>query len=139
MVKKKFNFFSTYQEVINKVLLIKEFHVLNNLRAEDIAELEIILVEALNNIVKHSYKENPDGRIEIEISIFENLWECRLIDSGISRNNFEVPNLEFDPTDIQNLPESGMGLFLINKLTDSNKYKIYDSHNEFILTKMLRN
>lgn len=138
MFKKKINICSTYQEVIDKVKQINEFHLLQKLKSEDILELEIVLVEALNNIVKHSYKEKTDEKIELEISISDNLWECKLIDYGISRSKFEIPKFEFDPSDIQNLPESGMGLFLINKLTDSNEYNIYSTHNEFILKKVLR-
>ena len=34
------------------------------------------------------------------------------------RKNFSKPELNIDPSDIESLPERGMGLFIISQLTD---------------------
>lgn len=139
MIQKKFEIMSTYAEVekINSVL--KVFYQKNKFNVDDIIELEIILVEALNNIVKHAYKEKSSMKIIIEMKVENGVWEIRLVDFGISRENKKIKPLNFEPKNIDSLPESGMGLFLINKLTDFNKYLKHTDRNEFILQKKLRN
>ena len=135
MLKKQFTLHSTYKEVMNFNSEMKNLYSLSKLNEQHQKELEIVQVESLNNIVRHSYLAKPNGIIQVEVRIENNIWECIIKDYGISRTFFDVPDLEFDPADIQNLPEGGMCLFLINKLTDFNEYKIFDTHNEFYLRK----
>jgi serine/threonine-protein kinase RsbW len=138
MIKKQYKINSTYNEVTRLNLEIKDLYYFINLDEQQINELEIVFIESMNNIVKHSYLAKPDGIIHVEIIIQNHNWECILRDFGISRSVFEIPDLNFNPDDIQNLPEGGMGLFLINKLTDFNEYKIFDTHNEFYLQKKIQ-
>lgn len=133
----KFEILSTYRKIENLNQQLKAIYKSIYIVQKDIAELEIVCVEALNNIVKHAYLEDPNQKIIVELSIVSNFWNAKLIDFGIPRRNFDVPNLDFNPDDIDSLPESGMGLFLIHKLTDSAKYLVKDSCNEFHLEKFL--
>jgi serine/threonine-protein kinase RsbW len=73
--------------------------------------------EAFNNIAIHGYRAAP-GDVEIEIESDEEGIVIRLIDTGSS----------FDPgcvavPDMANLPESGMGLFIINSFMDEVDYR----------------
>lgn len=133
----KFEILSTYKNIEHLNQQLKAIYKSINITQKDIAELEIVYVEALNNIVKHAYLEDPNQKIIVELSIVSSFWNAKLIDFGIPRRNFDVPNLDFNPDDIDSLPESGMGLFLIHKLTDSAKYLVKDSCNEFHLEKFL--
>jgi len=133
----KFEILSTYKNIEHLNQQLKAIYKSINITQKDIAELEIVCVEALNNIVKHAYLEDPNQKIIVELSIVSSFWNAKLIDFGIPRRNFDVPNLDFNPDDIDSLPESGMGLFLIHKLTDSAKYLVKDSCNEFHLEKFL--
>jgi serine/threonine-protein kinase RsbW len=58
-----------------------------------------------------------------------------LIDEGKPRESLVVHDLEFDPNNIQHLPESGMGLFIIKQLMDEMNYYSLNGKNYFILKK----
>ena len=62
-------------------------------------------------------------------------FTINLTDYGESRKNVGKPVLEFDPDDIDSLPEGGMGLFIIEQLMDENFYTVKGNKNIFTLVK----
>ena len=83
---------------------------------------EIVLAEALNNIVEHAYSSH-DGEIEITLQLRQNELVCKISDTGLPMPDEKLPAgilapLE-PPTD---LPEGGFGWFLIGHLTQSLTY-----------------
>jgi serine/threonine-protein kinase RsbW len=73
--------------------------------------------EAFNNIVIHGYRGRPDGMLEIEAEITADRMTLRLIDMGQPVNFNGV-----EPPDLDTLPESGMGVFMIHSLVDDVQY-----------------
>lgn len=140
MQNHSFQIESKYKEITILVGKLHNLFMKNGLDEQDQSELEICVVEALNNVVRHSYKANPDNFIilELDIDIDKNLVVIRIIDTGKSRTDFSKPTLQYDPNDIENLPEGGMGLFIIDKLMDSTNYETEDGKNIFIMTKTFR-
>lgn len=73
--------------------------------------------EAFNNAAIHSYRGRPLGTIDLEIEIGDGIITLRISDHGQS----------FDPTqvkepDLDSLPESGLGLFIIRSFMDTVRY-----------------
>ncbi len=73
--------------------------------------------EAFNNAAIHSYRGRPIGAVEIEIEVAPDGITLRIADYGQS----------FDPTqvaepDLDALPESGLGLFIMRSFMDSVLY-----------------
>ena len=74
--------------------------------------------EAFNNIVNHGYRGRRDGTLEIEAEMTADRMTLRLIDTG--------KNVEFNdvaPPDLDSMPESGMGVFMIHALVDDVQYQ----------------
>lgn len=74
--------------------------------------------EAFNNIVNHAYRGRRDGMLDIEAEMTTGGMVLRLIDSG--------EKVEFDdvePPDLDSMPESGMGVFMIHALVDEVRYQ----------------
>jgi serine/threonine-protein kinase RsbW len=74
--------------------------------------------EAFNNITIHSYARGTAGLVETEIEVADEAITIRLSDWGRS----------FDPAtvavpDLDALPESGMGLFIIRSFMDQVSYQ----------------
>jgi serine/threonine-protein kinase RsbW len=99
--------------------------------------VEICMTEALNNVIKHAYNGDETKDVNINIRKDKNFFEIEIIDQGEPRTSLVVNELDFDPQDINNLPESGMGLFIIQQLMDEMKYFTEDGKNHFILKKWL--
>jgi anti-sigma regulatory factor (Ser/Thr protein kinase) len=69
--------------------------------------------EAFNNIVEHGYAGLDPGPIELEVGISAGQIAIDLRDWGISFNPSDVPS-----PDLALLPESGLGLFIIQSFMD---------------------
>jgi serine/threonine-protein kinase RsbW len=69
--------------------------------------------EAFNNIVLHAYAGREDGIIEMDIRTSHNQISVELRDFGDSFDPTSVPMPDLDC-----LPESGMGIFIIRELVD---------------------
>jgi serine/threonine-protein kinase RsbW len=81
----------------------------NNFRMQVVTAVS----EAFNNIVLHSYAGRDDGIIEMSIRTRRDFISIELRDFGDSfdPDNIPVPDLD-------RLPESGLGMFIIKELMD---------------------
>jgi serine/threonine-protein kinase RsbW len=69
--------------------------------------------EAFNNIVLHSYAGRDDGVVEMDIKTQPDHISIEFRDWGDSFDPDSVPL-----PDLENLPESGLGIFIIKTLMD---------------------
>ncbi|MBI2376294.1 MAG: ATP-binding protein [Deltaproteobacteria bacterium] len=88
-------------------------------------------VEAFNNAVIHAYKRHPEP-IEIELDVGHETLALRLIDSGAGFRIDDVP----DP-DLDQLPEGGMGIFIMRSFMDRVRLSREGSKNVLTLEKDL--
>ncbi|MEG8990490.1 ATP-binding protein [Ignavibacteria bacterium 4148-Me] len=137
MSELEINISSDYDEVVKVNNAVNDF-----LSKEGIEELirnafDICLTEALNNVIKHAYKEEKGKSIQVRIIKDKNFIEVNIIDEGMPRTNLEIKKLDYDPEDLDSLPESGMGLFIIQQLMDELDYFSINGKNYFILKKWL--
>lgn len=76
---------------------------------DDIEDLKVAISEACTNAIKHSL----DDRFTIIYSMIENGLTIEIIDNGKGYDRSTVSE-----PDVENLKESGMGLFIIESLMD---------------------
>ena len=76
---------------------------------DDIEDLKVAVSEACTNAIKHS----SDDRFTIIYTMIEKGLTIEIIDNGKGYNTKEVSE-----PDLDNLKESGMGLFIIESLMD---------------------
>ncbi|MDT3740463.1 MAG: ATP-binding protein [Candidatus Kapabacteria bacterium] len=99
------------------------------------SEIEIGIVEACNNVIEHSYLAKDNQDIEMSLKFFKDKLNIRLSDYGIFKDKRKKPKLDYDPDDIDNLPEGGMGLFLIYNIMDELSYSRSGGKNTLSMTK----
>jgi len=137
VIEQSFHIISDYGSVALVNKQIRFFLELHGIEQHISNAVEICLTEALNNVIKHSYKSDNTKSIELIVKKDTNNFEIIIIDTGLPRENLVVTKLDFDPKDINNLPESGMGLYIIEQLMDEMKYFTKDGKNYFTLKKWL--
>ncbi|MDZ7766030.1 MAG: ATP-binding protein [Melioribacteraceae bacterium] len=137
MIKKDYKIASDYSEVPKLCETISSFCKENVTENSICNEIEICLVESLNNIIKHAYKEDNSRWIDLSIEINTDNIIINVKDDGIPREGNKKPSLDFDPDDIENLPEGGMGLFIIDQLMDELTYKSINGANIFTMKKSI--
>ena len=135
MVSKSVSIKSEFKNVSSVCFIVNSFCKENSVPENNIKEIELSLAEALNNIIKHSYKGDGNNKIDIKMNCNDKSFSVELTDYGESRKNLSKPVLEFDPQNIDSLPEGGMGLFIINQLMDENIYSVEGNKNIFTLVK----
>lgn len=75
--------------------------------------------EAFNNIAVHGYRDEAPGPVEIEVALDRRgRLAVEMRDYGRS---FDFVNAR--PPDLDALPESGMGIFIMNKVMDEVVYR----------------
>ncbi len=109
---------------------------------EAIAEIELAIVEVVNNSIIHAYASSTEYKITVEIELNEECLIIQTYDTGIAMN---PDSLEKDHADIQfevsvdssieELPEGGLGLKMIQHCMDEVSYQNLNNTNHWRLTK----
>ncbi len=101
-----------------------------SLTAEEVGTIEIVLAEALNNIVEHAYRDK-EGSISIRLTPAKNGLMVRLEDHGSPLPNGEMPlgRTFVAGTAFEDLPEGGFGWFLIREIARDLTYERVDNKN----------
>jgi Anti-sigma regulatory factor (Ser/Thr protein kinase) len=97
--------------------------------------IEVCVVEAVNNMIKHAYGNETGHEVEVNIALHSDRIVFQLRDRGNVMELPDKPELNIDPDDLENLPEGGMGVFIISKIMDTVTYKQFSDCNVFTITK----
>lgn len=96
--------------------------MLRALPEDDRGTAEIVLAEALNNIVEHAYARHH-GDIEISMQLSASQLHFRITDTGLPMPEGVLPAGKLKPFAADDdLPEGGFGWFLIRTLSRDLKY-----------------
>jgi len=96
------------------------------LHSDELGTIEIVLAEALNNVVEHAYPAGTaSGPIDIDCRTARDGLHVRITDDGRAMPGGQIPAgaetaLSDDMTD---LPEGGFGWFLIRQLAQDVAYR----------------
>lgn len=83
---------------------------------------ELVLAEALNNIVEHAC--SPAGsEIELTLSHADGALTCQIVDRGRPMPGAALPDGTLPPLDPDDLPEGGFGWYLIRTLSEELHYE----------------
>lgn len=92
--------------------------------AEDMAQIELAMTEAVSNIMVHAYQRQPGRPIRIKADLFVNRLLIRIFHRGQS---FDPDNVA--PVDLSTPRESSMGLHIIRECMDQVRYFVTE-HGE---------
>lgn len=108
-----------------------------DLSEEEKSSIEIVLAEALNNVVEHAYADSEQGEIKLVLRHGRAGLLVEIRDSGLPMPNGRTPVGDHPATDVSNadLPEGGFGWFLIRELA---RDLVYDRENgeNFLIFRM---
>ncbi|HOF05809.1 MAG TPA: ATP-binding protein [Syntrophales bacterium] len=84
--------------------------------------LELAVVEAVNNAIKHAYDGQAGRDVEVIVTVDGDEVVFEICDEGKPLDLSCRPRLDYDPRCKQNLPEGGMGLHIISRVMDEITY-----------------
>jgi serine/threonine-protein kinase RsbW len=105
-------------------------------------EVQLCVVEATSNAVKHAYANQAGNLVEIKFEISGHSVSIQVCDSGTAMPQGMLEqsnNLQLEPEKISIplLPESGWGLSIMKKLMDHIDYTSRDGHNCLTMKKTI--
>jgi len=113
-------------------------------------QIEFCVVEAVNNCIMHAYQNKAGRYIKIVIEFEKENISFKVCDTGKIMNPFKDTKSELsfdpnkpdpnkpDPNILDSLPESGMGVYIINNIMDKVTYKCFDGTNILTMTKYIK-
>ncbi len=107
-----------------------------------VTEIELAVVEIVNNCIEHACVDCDKHQISIEFWLSEDQLSIEIIDQGNAIDPVWIDNIstdfDFDPDDLENLPEGGMGLKIVKNCMDEVSYQNLNEQNRWLLTKYRR-
>ena len=92
----------------------------------EVGKIELAIDEACTNIIKHAYRYNPEGVIEIRVSEIRDdgsapKFIVEIVDSGITfdSSKYTTPDMK---EYFRKLRHGGLGIVLMKKLMDEVEY-----------------
>lgn len=97
--------------------------------------VELVLAEALNNVVEHAYRGAPGGVITVHTALRGNVLSLRITDDGAPLPGGALPHPDDPalPGPRADLPEGGFGWRLIHALTTRLDYTRTGGRNRLTL------
>jgi serine/threonine-protein kinase RsbW len=109
---------------------------------EDLDAVELSLVEAINNVIKHGYHGEPGKDVQVSVGIQSDQVVVEIIDHAppmppqvLEKASEDM--FTFDETDLAGIPEGGMGLALIRMNMDEVEYHSGDTENRLRMVKRI--
>jgi serine/threonine-protein kinase RsbW len=96
--------------------------------------INVVMTEAMVNVIKHAGATSPENTVRIHISISDRELCIRMYDSGQGFDLTTIPDPSFEQ-DL--LGEKGRGIFIIRSLMDSVEYKKVNGGNVLEMKKNL--
>jgi serine/threonine-protein kinase RsbW len=131
---------SNIEDVQMVSTVINRLCTLGQLTDVEIFKIELAVVESVNNVIQHAYNNERGHEVEITFTLYANRVTFDICDVGRTmdlkhRIQVDKSPLEFDPTELNMLPEGGLGLAIIREVMDDVTYISRHDKNTLTLTK----
>jgi len=104
-------------------------------------QIELCVVEAVTNSIKHAYRLEAGHQVEITLSIVSDKFIFDICDTGISMDSKlleeEDPSLSFNADNLESVSEKGRGLVIIKEIMDNVTYTSKQGKNCLSMTKKM--
>lgn len=104
--------------------------------SENMSQLDLIMVEAVNNVIEHAYQMEPGHQVRVRLLYSPLRSELVVSDTGRTMPA-EVHSGNHDIQDPFALPEGGWGLSLIQAMADSFHYVTDEQGNHLHIIKTM--
>jgi serine/threonine-protein kinase RsbW len=105
--------------------------------AGDSYNLQLGVVEAINNVILHAYKNLPGEKVDLQVHTQSGKVVFELRDWGLNYPGPGESVPHYDAEQMPDLPENGMGVYLIHCVMDEVSYQREPENNLLVMTKRL--
>lgn len=133
---KQFEIENRIEEISSLAVKIEKLAKDWNLSSELTMNINLVVEEALSNIIFYAFKDKENRKIQIIISLQKKDIVIEIKDSGIAFNPLkqEAPDISLPA---EERPIGGLGIFLISQIMDKINYKRESNQNVLTLKKSI--
>jgi anti-sigma regulatory factor (Ser/Thr protein kinase) len=117
-------------ELPQVIRLTKAFLDPHNLDPKIVYAVELILEEALINVIDYGYDDDDEHEIMIQIRLDQNQVAIKLEDDGKKFNPLTIPRIDTSKQALERL-EGGLGIHLVRNMMNSMAYNREKGRNIF--------
>ncbi|PXF58049.1 MAG: ATP-binding protein [Deltaproteobacteria bacterium] len=132
---------SKLEEVPSVGRKVREICLSMRLPSFEAFQIELCVVEAVTNSIKHAYRLEAGHQVEITLSIVSDKFVFDICDTGIPMDSKLLeekgPALSVDADNLESISEKGRGLAIIKKIMDNVVYTSKQGKNCFSMRKKL--
>jgi serine/threonine-protein kinase RsbW len=110
--------------------VVKTFLEPHRLDGRLIYAVDLVLEEAISNIINHGYEDDQSHDIEVRIAVQNKQVAIKLEDDGIKFNPLSVPRFDTSQRALDRL-EGGLGIHLVRNMMNSMAYRRENNRNIF--------
>jgi serine/threonine-protein kinase RsbW len=104
------------------------------------SQVEVCVVEAVNNSIQHAYQGDPEQSVELEVTLLPgqlifDVWDSGTPADAARMNADHHGALEIQSDCVNDIPEGGRGLPIIQEVMDSFEYTPGTERNRFRMIK----
>lgn len=102
--------------------------------------LELAVVEAVSNVIRHAYGNRPGHPVDITVTVARQEMAMEIRDRGVALDPDVLTRAgePAEPAGISDLPEGGLGLSIIKQVMDKVSYASRDGINVLRMSKSLK-
>ncbi|MEB3328046.1 MAG: ATP-binding protein [Candidatus Sericytochromatia bacterium] len=89
--------------------------------SREVYDLELVVDEALTNVIEHAYEGRPDRPVELSVTLEADALAISIVHDGLAFDPAGRPELDLK-THLAERRVGGLGLYLIDKLMDEVDY-----------------
>jgi len=117
--------------------IVAEFGAMHHLADEDVLNIELILDEAVINVIAHGYEDDREHQIDVSMRLDGRELTMIVEDDGVPFNLLEAPPPKLDVPATERRP-GGLGIHIIRTLCDRIEWQREDGRNRLTMTRSLR-
>lgn len=102
-----------------------------------IMNLNLVLEEAVSNVILYAYPKIMGQKITIDVEMKENMLIFTITDKGVAFNPVQQADVDITLS-AEERPIGGLGIFLIKKIMNETEYQRIDGANVFTLKKIIK-
>lgn len=118
-------------------LAVHAFCTYLNFGETEAYQMQLALVEAVTNVIRHAYDGQPGQEVEVTVTLQPQCLSFQVKDTGRPLPALKPKALKFDPCDVKHLPEGGMGVFIMHHVMDRVEYRRVGETNILTLDKYI--
>lgn len=133
--KIKFTIDSSLENVALVGTAVRKLCSMVSFSETEACDIEVSVVEAVNNAVKHAYMNEKGHEVNIIFTIHTDRLTIDICDTGKTMDKINFPVLKFDPKLLNSIPEKGMGFHIISSIMDQVEYRTIQNKNILSITR----